>query len=87
MHDSRFYEKEKTQEVAIYENKHGRGRSKGKGYTIDAVLKFKRWLTICQVIFVDYISTWNVESLASTFVSKFKYSIVTLFTNFIMNSD
>ena len=34
MHDSRFYKKEKKHEVAIYENKHARGRPKGKGYTI-----------------------------------------------------
>ena len=34
MHDSRFYENEKKREVAIFENKHARGRPKSKGYMI-----------------------------------------------------
>ena len=31
---SRFYENENKHEIAIHENKHARGRPKGKGYTI-----------------------------------------------------
>ena len=36
--------KKKKYEVAIYENKHARGRPKGKGYTIATMLKdFKKF--------------------------------------------
>ena len=34
MHGSRFYENENKHEVAIHENKHTRGRPKGKGNMI-----------------------------------------------------
>ena len=37
MHDSRFYENEKKHKVAICENKHARGRPKGKGYMIATI--------------------------------------------------
>ena len=39
MHNSRFYENENKHEVAIHENKHARGRPKGKSYTIATVQK------------------------------------------------
>ena len=42
MHDSRLYENEKNQhEIAIFKNKHARGRPKGKGYMIATILMWE----------------------------------------------